>query len=91
MDEANETEELILRIKNLAVDITDATYGSRIEQGYELLVKLRDRGLEKEQVYEQLILYHDGLAESLSRDYIAELLDYTVGWCSPQKKIWNLG
>ncbi len=27
--------------------------------------------------------------DNLSRDYIADILDYVVGWCSPQDWIWN--
>lgn len=84
----NEIEETILHIKQLSFDITDDTYDTRIGRGHELLVKLRDSGLEKDQVYRPLIQYHNELEDGLSREYIAELLDYVVGWCSPQKKIF---
>lgn len=47
----NEIEETIFHIKQLSFDITDDTYDTRIRRGHELLVKLRDSGLEKDQVY----------------------------------------
>lgn len=52
-------------------------------------IKLHDLGIEKERVYQALFQYHKGLEDNLSRDCIADILDYVVGWCSTQDRIWN--
>ena len=80
-------EEIITQIKILSLQ--RAPYCVRIRQGYELLVRLHDMGQKKESVYQPLFQYHNSLDDNLSRDYIADILDYVVGWCSPQDRIWN--
>lgn len=85
----NNIEKMITQIKILSSHITEDTYCVRIRQGYELLVRLHDMGLKKESVYQPLFQYHNSLDDGLSRDYIADILDYVVGWCSPQYYIWN--
>lgn len=47
----NDSEEIFAQIKLLCLSITETTYDTGIQQGYELLVRLRDLGLEKESVY----------------------------------------
>lgn len=85
----NNLEEIITQIQILSSNITEDTYCIRMRQGYELLVRLHDMGFEKESVYQPLFLYHNSLEDSRSRDYMADILDYVVGWCSPQDYIWN--
>lgn len=85
----NETEEIIAQIKMLSLSITEENYYSGIQKGYKFLVKLHDLGAEKESVYQLLIEYHNRLEDCLSRDYIADILDYVVGWCFPKNRIWN--
>lgn len=86
----NDMEEIISQIKKLSLHITEDNYYIRIRQGYELLIRLHDLGIEKESVYQAIFQYYNSLEESLSRDYIADILDYTVGWCSPQDRIWSV-
>ena len=86
----NSGEEIIAQIKKLSLSITEETYYIGVQKGYCLLVKLHDLGIEKERAYQALFQYHNSLEESLSRDYIADILDYIVGWCSPQDRIWNI-
>lgn len=45
--------------------------------------------MEKERVYQVLLQDHNALEDGLSRDYMADLLDYAAGWCSPQNRIWD--
>lgn len=85
----NDSEEIFAQIKLLCLSITETTYDTGIQQGYELLVRLRDLGLEKESVYQSLLQYHNSLEAGLSRDYLADIMDFVVGWCSPQWLIWN--
>lgn len=85
----NNIEEIIAQIKILSSHITEDAYCIRIRQGYELLVRLHDMGVEKESVYQPLFQYHNSLEDSRSRDYMADILDYVAGWCSPQYYIWN--
>ena len=60
------------------------------KQGYELLLKLHDLGVDKESVYQPLLEYHGSLDDGISYDYIADILDFVVGWCSPQSRIWSI-
>lgn len=85
----NEAEEIIVQIKTLSMSITEENYNIRIQKGYKLLLRLHDLGVEKESAYQMLEEYHNRLEDSLSRDYIANILDYIVGWCSPHNWIWN--
>ncbi len=85
----NEVEEIIAQIKMLSISVTKENYCAMVQKGYKLLVRLHDLGAGKESTYQMLEKYHNGLEDSLSRDYIADILDYIVGWCSPQKKIWK--
>ncbi len=85
----NETEEIIAQIKMLSLSITEENYYAGVQKGYKLLLRLHDLGAEKESTYQVLEEYHNSLEDNLSRDYIADILDYIVGWCSPQNRIWN--
>lgn len=83
------SKEIIAQIKKLSLTVTENTYETGKQQGYELLLRLHDLGLEKDNVYQLLFQYHNSLEDNLSRDYIADILDYVVGWCSPQYRIWE--
>lgn len=81
--------EIIIQIKMLSLSVTEENYHAVIQKGYKFLVRLHDLGAEKENVYQALFQYHNSLEDNLSRDYIADILDYIVGWCSPQNRIWD--
>ncbi len=84
----NNSENIIEKIKLLSSTVKENTYDSGIKQAYECLVKLHDLGVDKESVYQSLFQYHNRLEDGLSRDFIADILDYVVGWCSPHSRIW---
>jgi len=77
-------------IKLLSTSVTAEEYSAYHEQGYELLVKLRDSGVDKDSVYRALSEYLSSLEAGIAYDFIADILDYVVGWCSPEKNIWNI-
>lgn len=83
-----EAEEIIAQIKLLSLSITEGNYRTGVQEGYKLLLRLHDLGAEKERAYQVLEEYHNSIEDSLSRDYIADILDYIVGWCSPHNRIW---
>lgn len=85
----NSTEEIFATIRALSFGITEDTYFAGVRQGHTLLTRLRDMGLEREQVSQPLYQFHNSLEDGFSRDFIADLLDYVVGWCSPQARIWE--
>ena len=85
----DKTDEIITQIKMLSLFITEENYFAGIQEGYKLLIKLHDLGIEKERIYQALFQYHNSLEDNLSHDYIADILDYVVGWCSPQDWIWD--
>lgn len=87
----NSTEEILAAIRALSFGITEDTYFAGVQQGYTRLTRLRDMGLKQEQAYQPLYQFHNSLEEGLPRDFIADLLDYVVGWCSPQARIWEEG
>jgi len=86
----NNIDEIIEQIKILASSVTENTYSTEIKQGYELLVKLHDLGVDKEIVYRPLFQYLSSLEEGISYNYITDILDYVVGWCSPRSRIWSI-
>lgn len=73
------SKEIIAQIKKLSLTVTENTYCTLIQQGHELLIRLHDLGLEKDKVYQLLFQYYNNLEDSLSRDYIADILDFVVG------------
>ena len=75
----NNIEEIIEQIKILSSSVTENTYSTEIKQGYEFLVKLHDLGVDKESVYQPLFQYLSSLEDSISYNYIADILDYVVG------------
>lgn len=85
----NNSENIIAQIRMLCQSVTENTYDTGIQQGFELLAKLYRLGTDKESVYQSLLQYHNNLEDNLSRDFIADILDFVTGWCSPQNYIWK--
>lgn len=85
----NDTENIITQIKMLCQSVTENTYDTRIQQCFELLVKLHGLETNRECVYQTLLKYHNNLEDGISRDFIADVLDFVTGWCSPQNYIWK--
>lgn len=83
------TEYITEQIKALAVSVTEKEYSTFLEQGYELLVKLHDMGVDKDSVYRPLFVYFNSLEDGISYNFIADILDFVTGWCSPEKRIWD--
>lgn len=83
-------EEIMEQMKLLSTSVTKEEYNTYLEQGYELLVKLRDSGADKDSVYQTLSEYFKSLEDGLSYGFIADILDFVAGWCSPEKNIWNI-
>lgn len=86
----NNIEEIIEQIKILFSSVTENTYSTEIKQGYELLEKLHDLGIDKESVHRSLFQYLSSLEDGISYNYIADILDYVVGWCPPRSCIWSM-
>lgn len=85
----NNEEEMIVQIKMLCSVVTKNNYPRVIQQSYEVVSKLCDLGVEKEVVYQSLFEYYQSLEDGLAQDCVADILDFIVGWCSPQKRIWR--
>ena len=85
----NDSENIVAQIKMICQSVTGNTYDTEIQQCFELLVKLYGLGTDKESVYQLLSQYHNNLEDSLSHDFIADILDFVTGWCSPQNYIWK--
>ncbi len=83
------SEEILAQIKKICLSITESSYDNGIQQGYELLIQLHDLGLEKETIYQALFQYYNGLEDGLLRDCMADMMDFIVGWCSPDKYVWK--
>ena len=83
------SEEIMEQIKTLCSSVTKDTYDSIVQKGYELLGRIHDSGLEKEDAYKLLLQYHDNMEDGLCRDCAADILDFIVGWCAPNKWIWK--
>lgn len=82
-------EKIINQMKELCSFVTGSTYDDDIQQNYELLKSLNNLGVEKEIVYQSFLQYHNSLEAGLAQECIAEVLDYIVGWCSPEKCVWK--
>lgn len=84
----NNYQELLEELYKICISITEATYESGVKQGYQLLVKLHNLGIDKDRVYQSLLSYYNSLVSDLSRNCLADIMDFIVGWCSPQNCIW---
>ena len=83
------SEEVIAQIKILCSSVTEDSYDVIIQQCHKLLSKLCDLDLERENVYRILLEEYNNLEDGITRDCAADVLDFIVGWCSPQKRIWE--
>lgn len=84
-----DSSEIFQKIIEICSSVTEHTYDSSVRQGYELLLLLHDAGLEENSVYETLFQSYNSLADDLSRDCFADIMDFVCGWCSPQKDVWK--
>ena len=69
--------------------VTKKEYSTFLEQGYERLVELHESGVDKDSVYQVLFAYFNSLEDGISYNFIADILDFVTGWCSPEKRIWD--
>lgn len=82
-------EQVICEIKELCASVTECTYNDILWQGYGRLTVLYAMGQNQEQVYQSLVDYYNQLKDGIIQDCVADLLDFAVGWCSPQWYIWK--
>ena len=82
-------DELFYQIKQLSTNITEENYHAYNMQGYDILIKIKELRVAQEQAYNILFRYHNNLADSLNKQWIADMLDYICGWCAPEKYIWG--
>ena len=83
------SDKLFNQIKQLSINVTEENYHEYNEQGYEILIKIKAMGTTQKQAYDLLFKYHNSLEEGLSKEWIADILDYVCGWCAPKKYIWK--
>ena len=83
-------EDIMEQIKLLSASVTEDAYNTSLEQGYELLVRLRELGADKDSVYRTLSEYFNSLEDGMSYDFMADVLDFVVGYCSPERFIWDV-
>ncbi|MBF1361016.1 MAG: hypothetical protein HXM76_04080 [Mogibacterium diversum] len=82
-------DELFNQIKQLSTNITEENYHAYNMQGYDILIKIKELRVAQEQASNILFRYHNNLADSLNKQWIADMLDYICGWCAPEKYIWG--
>ena len=82
-------EKLFMKIKQLSTTITEKNYYDCSKQGYDILVRIYDLGITQDQVYSTFFHYYNSLQDGLSKEWIADMLDYISGWCNPEKYIWK--
>ena len=82
-------DKLFNQIKQLSTNITEENYHAYNMQGYDILIKIKELRVAQEQAYNILFRYHNNLADSLNKQWIADMLDYICGWCAPEKYIWG--
>ena len=79
----------IAKIKALSLSFTKENYDITVKECLTLLTELHDQGMSKETVYQNLHEYYKSLDDGFNKDFIADILDFVSGWCSPQNQIWN--
>lgn len=82
-------EKLFIKIKQLSTAIIEENYDDYTKQGYAILMKIHDLGITQDQVYSTFFHYYNSLQDGLSKEWIADMLDYISGWCNPEKYIWK--
>ena len=75
------SEEIVDKIKRISLSVTEYSYDDAVQQGYKLLIQLHDLGVKEEMVYQLLASILNSLEDSLSCDYMADMMDFVVGWC----------
>ena len=55
------SDKLFNQIKQLSTNITEENYYTCHEQGYNILIKIKDLGIEQEQAFKLLLKYHNSL------------------------------
>ena len=83
------SDKLFNQIKQLSTNITEENYHAYNMQGYDILIKIKELRVAQKQAYNTLFRYHNNLADSLNKQFIADMLDYICGWCAPEKYIWG--
>ena len=82
-------EKLFSQIKQLATIVTDENYNEYSKRGYDILMRIHDLGITQDQAYSTFFYYYNSLQDGLSKEWIADMLDYISGWCNPEKYIWK--
>lgn len=82
-------EKLFMKIKQLSTAIIEENYDDHTKQGYAILMKIHDLGITQDQAYSTFFHYYNSLQDGLSKEWIADMLDYISGWCNPEKYIWR--
>ena len=82
-------EKLFSQIKQLSAAITEENYYDYSKKGCDILIRIHDTGITQEQVYSKFLQYYNSLQDGLPKEWLAEMLDYISGWCSPEKCIWK--
>ena len=82
-------EKLFMKIKQLSTAIIEENYDDYTKQGYAILTRIHDLGITQDQVYSTFFYYYNSLEEGLSKEWLADMLDYISGWCNPEKYIWR--
>lgn len=83
------SDGIIVQIEELLSSLTKDNYDSKIQEGYLILLKFHNLGLEREVVYQALYKYYNTMTDNLNSNFIADILDFVDGWCSPQYFILN--
>ena len=85
----NDIDILFDKIKQLSKAVTESNFSDYSKQGYDLLIAIHDLGISKDSVYNIFFEYYKSLEEGLSKEWLADMLDYICGWCNPEKYIWK--
>lgn len=80
---------MIKQIERLCTSLSTKNHDEHIQEGYNLLKKWHHLGYKKEDVYNVFHQYYQNCDDEFVSDFIADLMDDIVGWCSPQMKIWK--
>jgi hypothetical protein len=66
--------------------------GSSFQPLYDVLIMMKDNGIEQDDVYSLLMNFllenRDSLSES-QEDILLEIMDVASGYCSHPKRIWD--
>lgn len=52
-------------------------------------MRIHDLGITQDQAYSTIFYYYNSLQDGLSKEWIADMLDYISRWCNPEKYIWR--